>query len=114
MPLWRKKRPVPQVLDERRSPEVVRLMREIAFAAIRSLYWESLPLWRACKRPYCRRHKRCIGDIRKCLAHGWPKMPPALQERAWQQVMAGGPNHLPPATREEKDLRRYPPSNFVH
>ena len=51
MPLWRKKRPVPQVLDERRSPEVVQLMREIAFAAIRSLYWESLPLWRACKRP---------------------------------------------------------------
>ncbi len=99
----------PRLTDEE---EVVQ--REAAFVAIRRLFAEVLPLWRFCRRGYCRRHKQCCGDIRPCVERCWPQMPPALQNAAHRQVIAGGPRRVPPATHMEWALRRYPPSNFVH
>ena len=88
--------------------------REAAFAAIRALYVESLPLWRVCGRGYCRRHHQCGGDGRACLARGWKLMPPHVQDEAIALVLNGGPRRLPAATRKETILRRFPPSNFTH
>jgi len=78
--------------------------REVAFAAIKRLHAESLPLWRVCSRGACRRHKECQGDAVSCLKRGWPLMPPDLQQRAYEEVVRGGPR-LPPATHREWLLR---------
>ena len=98
---------------KRRTPDEERAEREIAFAAIKRLYAKSLPLWRVCKRGFCRRHKRCAAEGAACVPRAWKLMPPDVQERAYEEVTRGGPRRLPPATRLEQDLRRYPPTNFV-
>jgi hypothetical protein len=100
--------------NKRLTPDEQEEQRENAFAAIRLLYCEVLPLWRGCQRGLCRRHKCCAGDARTCLARGWPLMPPEIQERAYDCVRVGGPRRLPPATQTEWELRIFPPSNFVH
>jgi len=110
----RKKRGRRGLYNKRLTPDEQVAERETAFAAIRRLYGEALPLWRWCGRGDCRRHKRCCGDVRPCLKRGWPQMPPSIQSVAYKEVMAGGPRRLPPATHTEWELRRYPPSNFVH
>jgi hypothetical protein len=98
----------------RLTPDEQEVRRETAFAAIRRLYAEVLPLWRFCGRGHCRRHKQCAGDIRPCLKRCWPLMPHAQQNLAHEQVKAGGPRRIAAATPTEAALRRFPPSNFVH
>jgi|GEM_PF-3108269 len=88
--------------------------RNRAFATIKKLYCESLPLWRVCARGVCRRNKCCRGDPVRCLTRGWKRFSHAEQDRAWVAVQHGGPRHLPPATAMEKGLRHYPSSNFTH
>jgi hypothetical protein len=100
--------------NKRLTPDEQVAQREAAFAAIRRLYAEALPLWRGCRRGYCRRHKQCTGEAGACLKRGWPLMRPELQKLAYDQVSVGGPRRLPPASHTEWHLRRYPPSNFVH
>jgi len=99
--------------EDRRAPAVIEAERERAFAAIRKLYAEALPLWRVCPSGACRRHKGCSGDHRACLRRGWPLMPAELQEQAVREVARGGPRRLAPASEIERALRRYPASNFV-
>jgi hypothetical protein len=96
------------------TPEGQSAQREAAFAAIRKLYCESLPLWRTCAQGYCRRHHTCGGDGHTCLTRAWPLMSKEVQERAFALVMRGGPQRIRAATRREQVLRGYPPSNFVH
>jgi hypothetical protein len=110
----RKKRGLRGLYNKRLTPEEDVAQREAAFAAIRRLYCEVVPVWRFCRRGYCRRHQQCCGDIGPCLERGWPLIPPELQKAAFDQVQVGGPRRLPPATHKEWRLRRYPPSNFVH
>jgi hypothetical protein len=99
---------------KRMTPEEEVEQREAAFAAIRLLYCESLPLWRSCSRGSCRRHRRCCNDEkRKCLQRCWPLMPADVQDRAVDEVIAGGPRRKPPATHMEQRLRCFPPTNFV-
>ena len=101
------------VYHKRLTPEEETAQREAAFAAIRRLYGEALPLWRFCARGFCRRHKQCSGETGPCLKRGWPLLPPELQKEAYAQVQAGGPRRLPPVSHTEWELRRYAPSNFV-
>jgi hypothetical protein len=110
----RKNRGMRGLYNKRLTPDEQVAQREAAFAAIRRLYCEVVPVWRFCRRGYCRRHQRCSGDVRPCLAHGWPLIPPELQKAAYAQVKLGGPRRLPPATHVERQLRSFPPSNFVH
>ena len=98
---------------KRSTPDDQAAQREVAFAAIKRLYAESLPLWRVCAGGACRRHKECQGDTVSCLKRSWPLMPVDLQQRAFEDVMRGGPRRLPPATHRERRLRQYPPTNFV-
>ena len=99
---------------KRMTPEEEVEQREAAFIAIKRLYRESLPLWRVCPRGFCRRHRACGGFDADCLPRGWKLMPPAAQNEACRLVMLGGPHRRPPATNVEKELRHFPPSNFVH
>jgi hypothetical protein len=110
----KKKRGRRGLWNKRLTPEEEVEQREAAFAATRQLYAESLPLWRSCRRGYCRRHKLCSGDVRPCLKLCWPLMPPKLQTQAMNQVIAGGPRRVRAATHTELHLRRYPPTNFVY
>jgi len=87
----RKRRKMRGVYHKRLTPEEEVEQREAAFAAIRLLYGEALPLWRFCRKGYCRRHKQCSGELQPCLKRGWPLMPPALQKEAYAQVAVGGP-----------------------
>jgi hypothetical protein len=98
---------------KRRTPDDERAAREVAFAAIRQLYIESLPLWRVCPRGSCRRHRCCVEKTRSCLKRGWPLLPADVQLHAYQEVTRGGPRRLPPATHSESGLRGYAPTNFV-
>ena len=90
------------------------MQRNRAFAAIRKLYCESLPLWRVCARGICRRNKCCRGKPETCLFRGWKLFSDAEQDGVWAAVQHGGPHHIPPATALEKGLRRFPSSNFTH
>jgi len=87
--------------------------RKAAFAAIRRLYCESLPLWRTCSRGYCRRQRSCRGDGAGCLPRTWPLMPADVQQRAYDLVRRGGPRRVRSATHMEWVLRGSPPTNFV-
>ena len=109
----RKKPGMRGLFAKRLTPEEEVEQREAAFAAIRRLYGAVVPVWQSCQRGYCRRHQQCSRDIRPCLERGWPLLPTALQNKAWWQVVAGGPRRVPPATNTERILRRYPPTNFV-
>lgn len=113
MPARRRKSGRRGLFNKRLTPDEQAAQRDAAFAAIRRLYGEALPLWRFCRRGPCRRHKACAGDVGPCLNRGWPHMPPELQTEAHHTVMRGGPRRLPPATHTEWQLRRYPPSNFA-
>jgi hypothetical protein len=109
----RKKRGRLGLFNKRLTPEDEVARREAAFAAIRLLYRESLPLWRVCPNGQCRRHRCCSGKVAACLRSGWPLMSAEQQAAAYKAVTAGGPRRLPPATHMEWSLRRYPPTNFV-
>jgi hypothetical protein len=100
------------LFNKRSTPDEQEAQREAAFAAIRALYRQSLPLWRACGRGRCRRHRGCFGDS-DCLTRAWPLLPEAAQEAAHALVIAGGPRRRPPANHVEWMLRQYPPTNFV-
>ena len=113
MPAKRRKSGRRGLFNKRLTPDEQAAQRDAAFAAIRRLYGEALPIWRFCRHGSCRRHKACIGDVRFCLNRGWPHMPPELQIEAHHAVMGGGPRRLSPATHTEWQLRRYPPSNFA-
>jgi hypothetical protein len=102
-----------RILREPRTEWEEAMQRQGAFAAIKKLYCEALPLWRVCGRGLCRRNQRCCGEAEACLIRCWPRFPVAEQNRAWREVGRGGPRRLPPATAMEKGLRRYPSSNFV-
>ena len=49
---------------KRRTPEAQREQRAAAFAAIRKLYAEVLPVWRTCQRGFCRRSGKRKDDGR--------------------------------------------------
>ncbi len=99
---------------QRMKPEEAATLRKAAFTAIRKLFAEVVPLWPNCRRGACRRHRRCAGDIRPCLARSWPLLSAEAKEAAHVEVMRGGPRRLPAQSIVERNLRGYPPSNFVH
>jgi hypothetical protein len=114
---YREQKQMPRKKRARRFRSLTRAdedtQRKAAFAAIKRLYRDVLPLWNVCDRGFCRRHHRCIADARGCLPRNWPRLSPQMQDDAYSQVVAGGPRRLPPQSRIEEELRRFPPTNFV-
>jgi hypothetical protein len=111
MPSSRKKPANRQHFNKRYTPHQQQALYDAALAATRRIYCDVLELWRACKTPRCRRHRRCGGDAKECLARAYRSIPAAQHDALQAQVMAGGPHRVPPATHVEWGLRRSPLSS---
>ncbi len=106
--LSKHKMPAAKDFTKRRSVEAGLKLADAAHTATWRLYCEVLRLWRACRVKKCRRHRRCLGEPAACLLRALPAVPHARQLEAEQEVKAGGPRRVPPATHLEWTVRREP------
>ena len=106
MPSSRKKLPDQPDYLKRRTFEQGRAEVDAAHIATSRLYCDALSFWRHCSRRTCKRHRRCLGEPTGCLMRGLPSVPAAERLQAQQEVIAGGPRRIPPATHVEWQLRR--------
>jgi hypothetical protein len=79
---------------------------DAAHVATWRLYCDALRLWRRCSMGSCQHHRHCLGTTNACLLRGLMFVPPSLRLRARQQVIAGGPRGVPPASHMEWQVRR--------
>ena len=89
-----------------RSFDEGRALIDAAHIVIHQLYCDALAFWRQCPARSCKRHRRCCGEPTRCLKRGLPPVPPVERIKAREQVIAGGPRRIPPATHIEWSLRR--------
>ena len=106
MPSRRDKPPNRQDFLKRRGFEEGRALVDAAHVATHRLYCDALLFWRGCSQRTCKRHRRCLGEPTGCLMRGLPSVPQAQRLRAQEQVIAGGPRRIAPATHIEWSLRR--------
>jgi hypothetical protein len=106
MPSRRNKHPDERKFLKRRSAEQGLAEVDAAHIATHRLYCETLKFWRGCALRTCRRHRRCLGEPTGCLMRGLPSVPHAERLKAQDEVIAGGPRRLAPATHIEWCLRR--------
>jgi hypothetical protein len=106
MPSPRSKQADADIFLKRRSAEQGWAQVDAAHIATHRLYCETLKFWRRCALRACRRHRRCLGEPTGCLMRALPFVPPAERLRAQDEVIAGGPRRLAPATHIEWCLRR--------
>ncbi|MGA3307587.1 MAG: hypothetical protein ABSD08_03080 [Xanthobacteraceae bacterium] len=106
MPSWRNKPPNEQNFLKRRSFENGKALIDAAHIATHRLYCDTLSFWRRCSQRMCQRHRRCVGEPTGCLMRGLPLAPQAQRLQAQQEVIAGGPRRIAPATHIEWCLRR--------
>jgi hypothetical protein len=100
-----KPRAAPNYLKRRTFLEGKALI-DAAHVATRRLYCDVLAFWRRCRRRSCRRHRACRGDASRCFVRGVIHVAPSRRIRAQEQVIAGGPRRLPPASHIEWQVRR--------
>jgi len=106
MPTSRNKPPDEQKFLKRRSFEQGKAEVDAAHIATHRLYCDALCLWRRCPRRTCRRHRGCLGEPTRCLTRGLMFVPPSRRLLAQQEVIAGGPRRIAPATHMEWFVRR--------
>ncbi len=106
MPTGRNEPPNRQDFTKRRSLEDGRALVDAAHIATHRLYCDALSFWRHCPMRPCKRHRRCLGEPTGCLMRGLPSVPQAQRLQAQQDVIAGGPRRIAPATHIEWYLRR--------
>jgi hypothetical protein len=90
---------------KRRSFEEGRALVDAAHIATHRLYCDALSFWRHCSMRTCKRHRRCLGEPTRCLMLGLPSVPQVERLKARQEVIAGGPRRIPPATQIERTVR---------
>ncbi|MGO9401625.1 MAG: hypothetical protein ACLP19_27865 [Xanthobacteraceae bacterium] len=103
---WRNKPKTKQDFLKRRSFEDGRALVDAAHIAIHRLYCDALSFWRRCPQPACKRHRRCFGEPTGCLMRNLPSVPQAERLKAQEDVIAGGPRRIAPATHVEWCMRR--------
>jgi len=108
MPTSRNEEPNRKSFTKRRTVEQGLQVADAAHAAVWRLYCEVFGFWRACSGKQCRRHRRCLGEPAGCLMRGLPSVPEERRPTAANEVMAGGPGRIPPATHLEWVVRREP------
>ena len=91
---------------KRRSAAEGRALIDAAHRATHQLYCEALRFWRRCPSRRCRRHCRCLGEPTACLKRGLAGVSRAELAAARQEVIAGGPRRVEPATHIEWVIRR--------
>ena len=102
------KSPSEKNFAKRRTVEQGLELADAAHVATWRLYCEVFAFWRACRAKPCRRHRRCLGEPAGCLMRGLPSVPEARRLTAANEVIAGGPRRIPPATHLEWIVRREP------
>jgi hypothetical protein len=95
-----------QDFQKRRSFEQGKAEIDAAHVVAHGLYCDAFRFWRHCGDGACRRHRRCAGDPVACLGRSHFRVPPSRRRRAQQEVIAGGPRRIPPATHIEWTVRR--------
>jgi hypothetical protein len=106
MPSSRNKPSNKQNFLKRRSFEQGRAELDAAFLATQRLYCDVLEFWRGCALRSCKRHRRCCGAPGQCLLRGLVRVPPSRRLKARNDVIAGGPRRIAPATHVEWSTRR--------
>ena len=106
MPTLRNEEPNRKSFTKRRTVEQGLQVADAAHAAVWRLYCAVFGFWRACSGKQCRRHRRCLGEPAGCLMRGPPSVPPAERLKAEQEVIAGGPRRIAPASHIEWTVRR--------
>ncbi|MFZ3359734.1 MAG: hypothetical protein WA177_13315 [Xanthobacteraceae bacterium] len=107
MPQWRNKPRMDKPnYQKRRSFAQGKAEIDAAHVATSRLYCDALRFWRRCTLRGCKRHRRCMGDAIHCLGAGHYLVPPSQRRRAQQEVIAGGPRRVAPATHVEFTVRR--------
>jgi hypothetical protein len=106
MPSYRQKPASEEKFLKRRTFEQGKAELDAAHIATQRLYCTVLRFWRRCRLRACKRHRRCLGEPTRCLLHGIIHVPQAERLKAQKQVIAGGPQRLPPATHVEWFVRR--------
>ncbi len=58
-------------------------------------YCDALALWRSCKEPLCRRHRRCCGEVDACLgtAVALDRVPRQFATQTRQKILAATPRN---------------------
>ncbi len=98
--------PSKQDFVKRRSFEQGSALVDAAHIATQRLYCDVFKFWRGCRLRSCKRHRRCCGEPIACLLRGLPFVPPSQRLKAQNEVIAGGPRRVRPATHIEWCVRR--------
>jgi hypothetical protein len=106
MPLLSHKPANRQKFLKRRTFDEGRTLVDQAHIATHRLYCDVLRFWRRCSLKSCKRHRRCVGEPTSCLMRGLIAVPQARRLKAQEDVIAGGPRRIPPATHIEWAVRR--------
>jgi hypothetical protein len=102
----RKKSPKQPNFLKRRTFEQGKAEIDAAHVTTWRLYCDTLAFWRRCPNKACKRHRRCSGEPAGCLMRGLPGVPRAARLKAEQDVIAGGPQRIAPASHVEWTVRR--------
>jgi hypothetical protein len=95
-----------EIFLKRRSRDEALTQADAAHIATHRLYCETLKFWRHCRLRACQRHRLCLGEPTGCLMRGLPSVSQGERSQAQEQVIAGGPRRIAPATHIEWCLRR--------
>jgi hypothetical protein len=76
-------------------------------ARLRLHYCNLFKFWSDCRRPRCRRHRRCCGDSNECLKRRIDGIPRMEQFQARQAVLAATPKQAGGAERSVRQLMPY-------
>jgi hypothetical protein len=91
---------------KRRTFEQGLALVDAAHVATWRLYCDALRFWRDCSMRSCQHHRHCLGTTNACLQRGLMFVPASRRLRARQDVIAGGPRGVPPASHMEWQVRR--------
>jgi hypothetical protein len=70
--------------------------------ALERRYCDAFDQWRSCRRPTCRRQQSCRGDAKGCLQRALDRVPPDVQKRARQNIVAATPRNIGAPEREAR------------
>jgi hypothetical protein len=98
---------------KRRTFDEGQAQADAAHTATHRLYCDVLKFWRGCRNRPCKRHRRCAGEPTGCLMRNLAFVRPSARLKAQDEVIAGGPRRLPPATHIERQVRRTELQNLL-